>query len=310
MTVLMQVIRSIEESLDTCLVGLTTSTSNSDPVQIIDGGSTTSTSNSDPDKDPVQKMDQAVAFYVGSMEGQDGFGSGVLLYYEADRLCADFFTCGMSPSEFSEDGTSYVNREVIRQFQAAQRNVLAGSCEDAKVNKERIVQLMQIPLIQGVFKYGYERSKAVQPDLKLEAEGATYAAAVLPFLHACSPSDAEVVYLNMKVGHGGQADFGAVKAAFERQYDCLGLLCEEVGGVYDTVAQGFFPGAGPCRSKGKGRIKKRKGDGPDNNVGLAVGLTVGGLFLMLIIVFVASYLGPKTAAPAQLERKGDGVELS
>lgn len=293
MTVLMQVIRSMEESLDICKEGLTTATSNSDP-----------------DKDPVQKIDQAVAFYVGSMEGQDGFGSGVLLYYEADKLCADFLTCGMSPSEYSEDGTSYVNKEVIRQFQAAQRNVLAGSCEDARVNKERIVQLMQVPLIQGVLKYGYERSTVVQTDPKLEAEGATYAAAVLPFLHACSPSDAEVIYLNMKVGHGGQADFGAVKAAFERHYDCLGISCEEVGGVYDTVAQGYFPGAGPCGRKGKGRIKKQKGDGPDVNVGLAVGLTVGGLFLMLIMVFVASYLGPKAAPPPQLEQKGDGVELS
>jgi hypothetical protein len=34
--------------------------------------------------------------------------------------------------------------------------------------------------------------------------------------------------------------------AFEKNYGCLNLTCEEIGGLYDIDLESYFPGAEPC----------------------------------------------------------------
>jgi hypothetical protein len=202
--------------------------------------------NTDCFDDPVKAWDGAVAFYTGSLELQDGSGTGFLLYDLADKRCANFNTCGDLAD--SMRGTSHVSIEIFRQFQAGLRNINQGECAAARANKESIEQLMAIPLVQGTLRYAFSRSELGSGE-KAEAEGATFAAAVLPIIHACDEDDAAIIYDNMRVG-SGVPNFKAVKEAFERNYACMNIRCGDVGGVYDSANLQYFQGTEPCGSSG------------------------------------------------------------
>ena len=71
-----------------------------------------------------------------------------------------------------------------------------------------------------------------QEDLdKMVAEGATFAATMLPFIHACESRAAEIVHSQMKLGV--IANFNEVKKIMETTYTCMNVTCEHVGGVWD-----------------------------------------------------------------------------
>jgi hypothetical protein len=252
MNVWMYVIRELEDALDDCQEGCTIENCNDDPVQA---------------------WDEAYAFYAGSLEGKDGSGEGVFLHQLADKRCANFKTCGDLADETS--GLSHVNIEILRQFNDGLRKINRGECSVARVNKERIEQLMAVPMIQGSLRYAYITDKEGNNE-KSEAEGATFAAAVLPLVHACDEDAAQTIYNNLKVGQGGSANFAQVKQAFESTYGCLNIRCEDVGGLYDEALGQYMEGASPCGSSSSS----------EKNVGLIVGLSVGGIVLVgLGIVF-------------------------
>ena len=156
--------------------------------------------------------DEAVAFYVGSSEGVDGKGDGILLYDLADKLCINFRTCG----EFSNSalGPSSVNLQIIRAFKAGQNDLRTGQCDAARLRKEEIETLMVIPLIQGTLRYAYIRDYDLVETEAQDAAGAVFAAAVLPLVYACSANDAQVLYDSMRAGlydsgfSNRQASFG------------------------------------------------------------------------------------------------------
>ena len=118
----------------------------------------------------------------------------------------------------------------------------------------QIVSLMTVPLVQGALKYAYKNSGPTQgASAKSAAFGAMFAAAVLPLLHACNMEASEVISTNLKFGlfpSGVTADttrysnFGAVKAAFENVYACLGITCAQVGGLLNGAAP--YAGAEAC----------------------------------------------------------------
>ena len=285
MSVWMYVIREMEDAIEDCKRGC-------------------STTNTNCNSDPVHAWDEAVAFYTGSLEGQDGSGSGVLLHSLADKRCENFKTCGTLERPTMK-GTSYVNTEVLRQFLDGQRKLSEKKCEDAIVNKERITELMSIPLIQGTLRYAYIQDTKVNVDNKAEGEGATFAAAVLPLVHNCSAVDAELIYNNMKVKHTVKTDFKTVKEAFERNYECMNVKCEEVGGLYDPVAFAYFPNAKPCPSSRKGRRRQSNGQGLDDTAKLGLGLSAAGIVVLAVIVYLTGFCGPK-AAPPVMASSGEG----
>jgi hypothetical protein len=229
----------------------------------------------------VHSLDQAVAFYAGSLEGRDGSGDGVMLYNLADKRALNFKTAGENSD--SLEGTSYVNIQVVREFQRAQLFLLEGDCPSAEVTKTNIVNLMKVPLIQGVLRYAYVREfgnlGTEEISQKAEAEGASFAAAVLPWVHACERVDADIIYDTMRVGSTPQKDsFNDVKEAFERNYKCLGISCADVGGLW--TPDGYAPGADPCGNGASGADAVND----DNQVGIIVGSIFGvsiGLGLLL-----------------------------
>jgi hypothetical protein len=262
MNIAMYVIRELEDALVDCENGCKTGECNADPVSAVD---------------------EAVAFYTGALEGTDGSGTGNLMHSLADKRCVNFKTCGRDGN--TDSGTSKVNFEIFKHF-SQMKNELSGTtaekCAAARITKEKIVPLMFIPLIQGTLRYAYI-TETQEYSEKSEAEGAAFAAAVLPMVAACNPDDAAVIYSNMRVGQKNSATYADVSAAFARQYDCMGISCSDVGGLWDSAAAKYEDGAGPCG----GSSSNSSTTGSSTNVGLAVGLTFLGLAIVaLLVVFV------------------------
>jgi uncharacterized protein (DUF305 family)/plastocyanin len=206
--------------------------------------------------DPVHAWDEGVAFYTGSLQGVDGSGSGKLLYALANKRCPQFGTC---IGKGGVAGGSAVNALLFEQFTLGRDALLGGRCTDAKPIKNRIVELMSVPLVQGTLRYAYIVGEQ-QGTSKAKAEGAAFSAAILPRVHVCDAAAAKTISDNMKIDAAEpKPNFAAVKAAFESVYACLGIKCGDVGG-YILAAPQYHPGAEPCGKLSKGSCYNAGGD--------------------------------------------------
>jgi hypothetical protein len=256
----------------------------------------------------IEFWDQAVAYYTGSLEGSNGLGEGVLLYSWADKMCVLFNTCGEDSDEPS--GLSYVNHKVINHFIDGQTSLQRNECDLVSEKRNRIVEMMLVPLVQVILYEAHARSIGRDDGARSYAAGATAAAAILPYIDLCDPADAELLYEQMRVGRLGATDFAQVKNILEKSYTCLGIQCAEVGGVYDHDSRSYFSDAEPCSPGSSGRKKNQKGDGP-SPAGLAIGIAVGGAIFVAIIVMMSSFCGAKAApAPSGLAPTGEGAEIT
>merc|ERR1712003_529017 len=127
--------------------------------------------------DPVHAWDEAAAFYVGSLELEDGSGSGKLAYALADKRCGNFKTCGDLANETG--GISKVNIDLMRNLNIGQAKLNKGECASARENSDEIQRLMLIPLIQGTLRYAYKTDFDPYSE-KAEAEGVVFALGVVP----------------------------------------------------------------------------------------------------------------------------------
>jgi len=206
--------------------------------------------------DPVHAWDEAVAFYTGSIVGTSANPkTGKMLYLLADKRCENFKTCDGGTSS----GLSQVNKEIFILFRQGQAKLLAGQCNLVKPIMDQIVQYMTIPLIQGALRYAYKVANSIFSTSfaplgdKEKAEGAVFAAAVLPLVHSCDAAAATTISDNMKINADEpmRDGFPSVKAAFERTYGCLGISCEDVGGLLLTDTT-YYDAAEPCAQQGPG----------------------------------------------------------
>ena len=205
---------------------------------------------------PIREWDEAAAYYIGSLEKETGEGKGYLLYDLADRTCATFRTCSKNDAQGYADaiGTASVNKEIILEFQIGQHYLFKRQCDKANAVKERIVRLMRVPLVQATLFMAYMRHTYFEDDNDDDAatdelKSATLAATILPIIHYCNQTDAATIFQNMqlKASSNRTVDFVAVKQAFENNYECMGITCEDVGGVWESGDYGQF--ASPCVSK-------------------------------------------------------------
>lgn len=277
MNVWMYVIREMEDAIDDCNNDCATDACNDDQVHA---------------------WDEAVAFYTGSVPKISGDG-GYLLYTLAQKRCENFGTCLQDTSEV---GMAKINSEIFKNFRMGKQDLQLGKCDNVRQYVSRISSLMTVPLVQGVLRYAYVQDKQNDNREKAQAEGATFAAAVLPVLNACNEDDATIVYNNMRVGNTGTPSFEVVKAAFENNYNCMGITCEDVGGLIDEVTGGYLNSAEPCgfvkktsapasQSTGVSSTASNSGGGGGPNVGLAVGLTLGIVAFLIIVALLVSRKG-------------------
>jgi hypothetical protein len=273
MNVAMYVIRELEDSIDDCDKGCSTADCNDDAVHA---------------------LDEAVAFYTGELTEVGSIGE--LLYALAEKRCINFNTCGKDGD--SSQGKAKVNFEIFADFDRMQTALRGKECGVARNIKESIAQQLFVPMIQGTLRYAYITGVQPSATQKAEAEGVAFAAAVLPMVHSCNADDAQTIFDNMKTGQANTADFNAVKQAFERNYDCLGITCEDVGGYWNSADQVYFEGAGPCGS----------GDSSSNNVGVAVGITVGVGAIVVLALFL--FCKSRRRSATSTDTKGGGSQIA
>merc|ERR1740117_1091032 len=196
-----------------------------------------------------------------------------MVYRLAEKRCTNFGTCGAAGGATS--GISMVNSELFKAgglFATGRDLLQQGHCHKVRPVVEQIVSLMTVPLVQGTLRYAYKVGNvAAEQKAKNAAEGSTFAAAVLPMVHACNAASATIVANHMKFGLTFDAaglnptpiasvpDFAAVKSALEDTYACLGITCDMVGALSGVIASqaataakcthasttiaGYFPGS-------------------------------------------------------------------
>lgn len=273
MNVYMYVIREFEDAIDDC-----------DANSINDN------------YDSVHAWDEGVAFYAGSMVGVKGEDEGKLIYTLANKRCQNYKTCGANGDEL--EGNSYINEQLFEQFTLGQYYLLSGKCEPVRDIVDKIVDLMSVPLVQGTLRYAYkvENLEGVE---KEKAEGAVFAASVLPRVHACNEDDATTIYNNMKVG-ASSTNFKEVKKAFEDNYSCMGINGKLVGGLWNDATKAYYEDAEPKKDKSTSNVN-----------GLAIGLGVGfGVVGVIGLGFIVHMIRKeKQGKPIFSSAANDGIDV-
>ena len=208
----------------------------------------------------VEYWDQGMAYYIGSLEGEyetsaDYESTGNLLYFLAQKRCAEFGTCATATDATT---VAAVNKKIqSAEYAGDNRDRLyRAECTDARIATafDGIVSQMTVPLVQGLLKYAWKADPANGADgscggesgndaatvgavgddncAKSWAEGWAFAAAVLPQVHKCDASAATKIKENLDIESTAGPMTGGVKAvkdAIESVYDCLGISCTDVG---------------------------------------------------------------------------------
>merc|ERR1712151_88626 len=140
------------------------------------------------------------------------------------------------------------------------------------VAKSRIVQLMTIPLIQGVIQNAFYLSQSTTPRQENKALGMIYTASILPMIHNCNPGDAIILFNDMvkkstqssSLSHD-PLDFKKIKQLLEKNYKCLGIKCGEIGGLYNDYSQQYFKDSTPCSEQSQQTQTQSSGNNNNNN---------------------------------------------
>ena len=188
-------------------------------------------------QDAVSAVDKAVAYYAGSRT-IEGNSEGVLLYALAETLAL----------QMNNMGFALVNVDIFREFKSIQANLLANEtalCDQVERSKEYIVTMMMVPMIQSIMRSAYmqgtEPPTEQEDSEKIDAEGATFASTMLPFIHSCESRAAEIIHSHMKLGV--IANFSEVQEVLESTYTCLNITSEQVGIVANmtpTTSSGWI----------------------------------------------------------------------
>lgn len=204
--------------------------------------------------DPVHAWDEAVAFYVGSL-GKDGDtlggSSGNLLYALADKRCQNYGTC--DPASIDK-ATAKVNSALLVEFNKGKSLLDESKCTAVIPIKDRIVELMSIPLLQGALRYASKVAiangkSAGSASPKEVAEGYIFAQSILPRIGRCSSEDAAIIASNQGLYTSDKAmvdGFEKVREAYERNYDCLGVTCDDIGGLLTSDKSDYIDSFSPC----------------------------------------------------------------
>jgi len=208
--------------------------------------------------DAVHAWDEGVAFYTGSIMELSALiaenlvnlpSTGVMAYTLGSKRCKNFGTC--TEYGVTTVGEAAINIELFKLFNDGKYKLEARQCEALIPVKDRVASRMTVPLVQGTLRYAYKRSALGEFDDKTKAEGAVFAAGVLPQLHKCNPTAAQTVYDEMNLQSDQVVDFNAVKAAFEGCYSAMDITCQDVGGLLKDTAN---PSAGYYMSEGPGGV--------------------------------------------------------
>jgi hypothetical protein len=244
--------------------------------------------NSDQFQTAGEAIDAAAVLYTGSLTVVDGGKDAGVFQYGLVELHADLAKPVNHTSVDQNTSDAKLNIQVLKEFKAIQKAVSRNSkqCTEAEASRKKIINYMKIPLVQGVIYYAYQREKEIpmtddaRENMKyeeLQSKGATFAAALLPWIHACNVEAAEAVHNNMQMG--APTYFQVVLDALTQNYECLGVDCVDIGGVWSGRDGDYKEGAFPCGVTAKERT----------NNGSA-GFSIRGIASLVVTVAAAAFL--------------------
>lgn len=101
-------------------------------------------------------------------------------------------------------------------------------------------------------------------------------------VHFCNKDDAEIIENHMSVG-SKQTDYAEVRKALINNYQCLGITCQDVGGMFDEMTRDYFTDAEPCKIKFTAATTSAAAkDNSSPTPAIVVGV-IGGLLLGIIV---------------------------
>lgn len=193
----------------------------------------------------IADWDKAVALYTGSEARKDGNGNtegtGYFIYTLAQVECYKFGTC-------KKGELSPINKSIFEIFYHGKENLWNGSCALVKNNALAIKELMTVPLVQGVIRSMYALDNQDDSQETTQGMAAAFAAAVLPLVYTCSEGSAYTIHNDVAPGKATKGSYEVVKAALERNYDCLGINCKDIGGLVDLHGEWYLKGAEACNN--------------------------------------------------------------
>ncbi|CAM9121769.1 unnamed protein product [Scytosiphon promiscuus] len=208
--------------------------------------------------------DEGWAFYAGSLEGTDGSGDGYMLHALAEKRCANFGTCTGDVDGSPITGSAQVNADLLELFAEGSTELINGNCDTVREIKDKIVNLITVPLVQGVLRYFYladPQGGAVDDDEEAEKDEAelwAFAAAVLPRISDCDTDLAITIRANTELGSPSAPmaeGYVELKQRLESAYSCMGISCSQVGGLLiDGGADTYYEGFEPCKDSDDGGI--------------------------------------------------------
>jgi len=199
-------------------------------------------------QDAVSAWDKAVAFWAGSLEGSDGNNDGLpgdggsygkSFYALADKRCDDFRTCSATRDTADRGTPAAINVQLLQLFSKGSRAIYSGDIEQAKITVKELENSSKVPLIQGTLRYAYRLGNGSDKD-KEAGEGAAFGGGIFPNLWKCDTKAHQIAFKMLQVGKGslvekGESNFKKLRLAFECNYECLGVTCEEVGALFDGI---------------------------------------------------------------------------
>lgn len=233
----------------------------------------------------LEEWDIAVALFAGSQ--WNSLRGGYMLFGLSLGMCSEFATC-------DQDGMSITNNKILDLFQNGQAMLEKSECAGTELDeiKQNIVELMTVPLVQGLLRSAYQ----IEADKSLGSQGTAqgrdrilghvFAMAVLPLLSNCddqSQGVANIVDGMMRIDSSNPQSLsqGILKDRVQSLYSCLGITCKDVGGLVDFSkgGVGYLKGAEPCDHLVKSAPEPEK---EKLGTGLIVLITLGSVAVLLV----------------------------
>jgi hypothetical protein len=170
----------------------------------------------------THKIDEAVAYWIGSTQATGDEGKGHLLYRLAEEGGELFNT-------EAHDRQSKANRQVLRLFkEAAVQLTYQNACYDGnsfvisqlRFITNKLVSQMTVPLIQHLLHNLKENNRG---RVKI------YAHAVVPLLAACDESTFQYLKDKLIVGEYFVSEVDDIISSIQSTYHCLDLRCKDIG---------------------------------------------------------------------------------
>ncbi|GAX14654.1 hypothetical protein FisN_6Lh439 [Fistulifera solaris] len=200
------------------------------------------TASCDQKENAIHHWDEAVGFYTGSITDFPG-EEGYLIFTVAEMECSYFGTC-------SEGSMARVNEAIFLAFLEGKDMLQEKQCKEVIKVSQRIKSLMMIPLVQRILRHAYELDLQENQQAKTQGDAAAFMASLAPHLYSCQRSSAHMLWNDLAPGNATKASFEVLKFNLERTYDCLGIRCEDVGGLLHIDPSGsgllYNKGAEPC----------------------------------------------------------------